>query len=524
LVLSGEVRYLNAYPAVEGRRSVPTPVSLRRPKYPGKGPQELIDLASFDGRPDPTGHPTGHAVAGRWPDQQLGGTVPRFLTVDDAEPSAADVRVSGRMHHQRDRTRGRAWTDRLTGETHGTIFGYEAIDAGQDFAGVLVLDTDGDALELAERLQALMSGRLLLGRSRLAGYGGDAVVLSWQALRRREFDHGVVVSDTLEPGTVFRALLTSPYLGRHATTGQSDPTYFGEDLIARLARAGAKVSVLYGRWAFTTAGGYNRTWGLPLPQQAGLVAGSVVVLRAASAVSLSSLLEVEHRGLGERRLEGYGRVVFLPEPTPTVVVAQGSPPPVQVPTAAPTPLVARIDRAVAADRIRFLLEEEAARVAQAALPPLPSPSLLARLRVPMRSGSQSALAQLRDWLTDAVDEEAGRSPWLRRPARDQLARCRVVDADGAESVALGEWLRAMANDEDGRAIAATLQVDAVARAACIGPPESLQEHLRSPAFLAAQRAALVDATLASLQRRRKLEDVVTPGSTGRDVDVEHVDA
>ena len=68
-----------------------------------------------------------------------------------------------------------------------------------------------------------------------------------------------------------------------------------------------RVTVERIRWGFTEAGGYNRTWGLSLPQRPALAAGSVVLLRAQQELPLDLLLAVEHEGLGERRIDGFGR-------------------------------------------------------------------------------------------------------------------------------------------------------------------------------------------------------------------------
>jgi CRISPR-associated protein Csx10 len=56
-------------------------------------------------------------------------------------------------------------------------------------------------------------------------------------------------------------------------------------------------------------GGFNRKWGLPLPQTPALKAGSVFVFRKAD-VDLKQLQKLEEQGIGERRIEGFGRIVF----------------------------------------------------------------------------------------------------------------------------------------------------------------------------------------------------------------------
>ena len=59
-------------------------------------------------------------------------------------------------------------------------------------------------------------------------------------------------------------------------------------------------------------GGFNRKWGLPLPQVAAIAAGSVFVYSVNDSASIDSatLAALEAQGIGERRVDGFGRLVF----------------------------------------------------------------------------------------------------------------------------------------------------------------------------------------------------------------------
>ena len=136
-------------------------------------------------------------------------------------------------------------------------------------------------------------------------------------------------------------------------------------------------------------GGFNRTWGLELPQAMAVRGGSVLVLRARQPIALADLLAVERAGLGERRAEGFGRVAFFGalEPRPAV-----QPPatdrPVEKPARVPE-TVRRMERRLLDDALEArLLEVAAERVRGVDAKRLPSPSLLARLRGPLRAGPE----------------------------------------------------------------------------------------------------------------------------------------
>ena len=57
-------------------------------------------------------------------------------------------------------------------------------------------------------------------------------------------------------------------------------------------------------------GGFNRKWGLPLPQTLAVRMGSVLVFQAHDDCDSTLLRKLEMRGIGERRAEGFGRIAF----------------------------------------------------------------------------------------------------------------------------------------------------------------------------------------------------------------------
>ncbi len=56
-------------------------------------------------------------------------------------------------------------------------------------------------------------------------------------------------------------------------------------------------------------GGFNRKWGLPLPQALAVRMGSVLVFKDPGC-DPTLLDDLEVRGIGERRAEGFGRIAF----------------------------------------------------------------------------------------------------------------------------------------------------------------------------------------------------------------------
>lgn len=58
--------------------------------------------------------------------------------------------------------------------------------------------------------------------------------------------------------------------------------------------------------------GFGVAWGRPRPSQVAMSAGSVVSLTVSGTVNQAQLAELERNGIGERTVEGYGRIRFNP--------------------------------------------------------------------------------------------------------------------------------------------------------------------------------------------------------------------
>lgn len=484
LILDGTVRFLNAYPKAGGRRTLPTPVCLRVDKNLGAGPGGEItawDLAAF-GEESTGDHD-------RWPEASLSEVPDPFVSVGAAQPLRVGPALGSRVHQQRDRARGRAWTDPKTEEPHGTIFAFEFLEAGQEFDGLVQILGKDDATcdALAARVKEALHGPVLVGRSRRGGYGGDATI-SWDGPRDREVSgQGIISSDVLE-GTRFRVLLVSAYVGRDPETGQLDPTHLASEVVEQL---GGRAEVVHRRWSFQLVGGFNRKWRLEVPQALACAAGSVLVLKATSWIPFPDLVAVEHAGLGERRVEGLGRVVFLEAPPQTLVLRTPSAAEPKAPEGTPPELVRFAEARIVDATVDRVIQEEAARLARSAKS-IPSTSLLGRLRNVMRAEPERALTTVQTWL---APNGAPRNR-LKRPAMDQLERCRI----GADQ-RLSAWLRATAADDGGQDVPALLRLDAVAQRSHVVSQASAREVLAGRD--AALRARLIDATLAALSRRQR---------------------
>ena len=480
LVLDGSVCCLNAYPLDDGgRRTLPALTSLRSSKEADR----YLDLTAFEGKDQAT-----------WPEDSLKVIRWQYVSLTSAQPVRMKAEVGSRIHHQRDRQRGRAWTEKRDGREfpHGAIFTYEYLQPGQTFAGMIqVLGSDESECEQRiNQIQEILKGSIRLGRSRRAGYGGEAEI-KWGSVQKREVSgEGVILKD-LRPGDQFRVLLTSDCIVRDPRTGQIDPASLPELFQSRF---GGRVTLQRIRWAFDLVGGFNQKWRLELPQARAIAAGSVLLFKAEATIPLDDLLALEHEGIGERRTEGFGRFTFLEAPVQEVRIRCARRSEAQKPSTTAPELVEFMERRLLQSAVSREIEQLALTVAGRASR-IPSPSLLGRLRVPLRTQPAGALQTLAEWLGSG--DRA-----LRRPAQDQLRRCRIDPGTGPFSLA--NWLSNLVGEHRWDRLKELLRLEPLAQRNHVVSEENALQQLMGMNQEIAVR--LIDATLAALAKQRKRKE------------------
>ena len=280
-------RFLNAYPLnldLESRgkgRALPIPRAWRYNKE-DYGTEDIHDLS----RKDVSFQDQAVDEPFFW---RGGGEVDRY-----SPPRRLNV------HTQRDARMGRSTED------SGAIYRYEALAPGIQLQA-LVLTVPA----LAQKIEALLRGATLwIGRARRAGYGRAVVteVNLPEYWRESGTDDS---TSALEQGEVLRVNFTSDALLRDEN-GQAtlDPRRALEAAL-ELPDQSLKLSGNCSSWAEPKiVGGFNRKWGLPLPQTVALAAGSIFAYRTNKPIDGQKLVDLERLGIGERRAEGFGRVLM----------------------------------------------------------------------------------------------------------------------------------------------------------------------------------------------------------------------
>jgi CRISPR-associated protein Csx10 len=413
LFLSGETRWLNAYPVDRlGKRCLPTPLSIHEVK--GSDEKTVYDLAI-----DPQ-----EANDVQW--KAVSKAFCRFADGDQVRLIEPERQIS--VHTARTRRYGRARSDKLDdkkGDVPGAVYRYDALAAGQVFEGVVWCD-DTDAVEIKK----LLSGKIRLGKSQNGGYG-QAVIEKvsdsgkWNEYPLPDFLNASDANgDAALPSELIITFLSDVLL-RDEKTGQ-----FIVDTEAACQVLHTKLGgTLALKRAFTgqeILGGFNRKWGLPLPQAHAFAAGSVLVCQAEN-IDLKKLNDLLQEGIGERRAEGFGRFAVNWQIRPELKV-EGS-------TASTLPSVkldgeeAKLAERVAGHILRHRLDQ---RVTVSGLNKQvekpPHKSQLARLRGVIQEELLKPQPDLQR--VKAFIEELK----LRNITRKQFSQARVSDKQ------LGEWL------------------------------------------------------------------------------------
>jgi CRISPR-associated protein Csx10 len=272
LFFSGKICFLNAYPLSEtGRRCLPRPLSWFSNKDDLDNREVLIhDLALAPDRLPANPRRLGREFC--------------WTELEEGTVELLDARREITMHN--------ASSDRMVkGKGSSNLFTYDALERGQSF-GAAIISAQRTDLEI---IATLLGDEGVLGGSTHAAYGraifeeqNPKIVDGWA---ESEIGEG-------QPETGLVVTLLSDAIVRD---GCGQVSASPKDLL------GIDPGAVFSR--IRMVGGFNRKWGLPLKQEATLTAGSVFVFKFAEDLRrrIEQLVET---GVGERRLDGFGRIAF----------------------------------------------------------------------------------------------------------------------------------------------------------------------------------------------------------------------
>jgi len=373
-ILSGKFRFLNAYPLDKdnNERMLPIPVSWKKKKLADDEYQDLL----------------GNCIE-NWPTEQLTDFGYEYFLPSSSQYVINTV-IADRLHHARDRNKGRATNDQ------GSLFTYSALEAGQSFMAMVAVDNDSKPCSMYLEELRRLEGTISLGKSRNAGYGGDVrITIKDDTILQHEMRKSQI--SNIEKDDQFYIFLSSDYIGRNQETGFYDPSWIESEINVQFA---GKIEIVCKRWKTGIAGGFNRKWGMPVPQTPVLKAGSAIKCKALETITKKELSEVEGSGIGEKRIEGFGRIVFMDE-MPGLSHLKPIEEKVSKPKIQTSDVLVQIQKRIYFDFVEKIIFSKAYRKAAVAIN-IPTSSLLSRLRAPLKQ-SVNGLQELQRLLTDQND-------------------------------------------------------------------------------------------------------------------------
>lgn len=264
-LLGDDVHFLNAFPILNGKATIPTPGGF----YEDKAQTRFYSVLT-----------TQEVVPG---DKRA--HLDRFCVLQ------GDILLHGAP----------AMTSslRILRKGEKQMFTAQAIAEDTELEGYILLKDPSLAPMLAEVLR----GQLWLGADRYAGNGlcsvtelcGD-VSPAWLRCS---------IADAEIPQELYMLLLSPMTMYQNG-----EPTGLDEAALAKALQV-AQVTVESCATSITEIHGFNQTWGCEVPVLPMYEAGSVFRLRCTPAPSASALRALEREGFGVRTNEGYGQVLFL---------------------------------------------------------------------------------------------------------------------------------------------------------------------------------------------------------------------
>jgi CRISPR-associated protein Csx10 len=309
LFFDGSVRYLNGYLVDEeeeiasDRRMLPTPRSWRQKKDERR---RFKDFAAEEPSP----------AAWTPPYQTLGN--PFCVLPRPGEERGiwfGQPKETLKTHHQRPDAAERR------GEDTGDIYRYVSLSAGQTFEALVLCDEPACAGRILQWMGGGEEWRgggptWSLGKSRSTQGGVQTRLESaWEAGQGDPWGEAPEIgrASRLEDQDVLVVTLLSDLLARDAG-GQfvAGPEAITRALNRALEAIGEEECFSAPKRVYmepSLAGGFNREWGLHLPEADAAAMGSVLVYPNPD-LSPESLRALEWRGIGSRRAEGFGRIAF----------------------------------------------------------------------------------------------------------------------------------------------------------------------------------------------------------------------
>ncbi len=276
-----KLRFVDAYPVKDGKRSIVLPLSLQKAKTEAKGSESAESLSDILMEAPKAGYKP----------------VKGFGIVTGKQIEKVSVNKQVKLHMSRSSEK-----ERLSGRSlEGGIYNYEAIETGQTFQG-LIIGAENDLQSLIQSLK-LQNKEMIcrIGRSKYTEYGQCSA----------EFGSIEPIPAAAVKGKDLYLRLETPWIPVTGSVGSAGSLIneLTEKVKADLGTEDIQVGKIVAQ--AERIANFVGIWGLKRPEQQALAAGSVFALHKDSGWNDSDLEKITAllvQGQGCRTDEGFGQL------------------------------------------------------------------------------------------------------------------------------------------------------------------------------------------------------------------------
>ena len=263
-----KVRFLNAYPVMEGECLMPSPKGFYEDKAEIEGAKALENVITD----------------GKDVDMLKRARLGEFCSVKDDLITYYSVHSKGELKK------------RMYGNE---MYRNEYIDTGYIFGGSIASENQ----EILKKISGYLKDDIYLGNGRSAGMG-RCIVLSTEITE--DDPYKTLAADKDLSGECYMMLLSSVSMKNEIGEPVGLNTSALQDMMGV-----TDLKIMYCSTSIRKVQGYNRAWHGAVPAMMTYDKGSVFHMVYAGVLRTQKIHEIMDKGIGDRLYEGFGRVVFL---------------------------------------------------------------------------------------------------------------------------------------------------------------------------------------------------------------------
>lgn len=282
-LLNGKIKFLNAYPKFRGQRSMPFPKVYFAPKEQLKGYDEEIPLSlGLDTKLNP-----GY--------EKVRET--EFVGYDNHKYYEARVPKASNLH---------------VNKSEKILFRYESIKKGQVFQGIIKLEDDKYIEEVMELFEDTI---VYLGGSKGSGYGKCRLKNFKLVKSNPEYD---VNKDKKFKQDIY-LIAISDIIFRNELGEYK--TFISEEYICEQLNL-KQVKLRDSSIEVKSITNFNNKWNCFTPNIKAIKSGSVFKYSINGDLDLNLALKFMDKGIGERKLDGFGRFIIVEQLNDKILIRQ----------------------------------------------------------------------------------------------------------------------------------------------------------------------------------------------------------